>query len=299
MTESRVGVLGASSLVGSCLLEECADEKFEVIAFSRKSQNTPSGANINWRLPEKPAASADASNNVWNIPYWICAAPIWVLPEYFSLLEVCGARKVVAVSSTSRFSKQRSDDLEEQLISKRLAESEALLELWAKRHGVEWVILRPTLIYGRGRDKNIAEIARFIRRFGFFPLLGNARGLRQPIQAKDVATACMSALLAPQLPRHAYNISGADTLTYQAMVEQVFIAQNRRPRLLTVPLWAFTLALMLLRSLPRYRHWSVAMAQRMNQNLVFDHSEATHDFGFAPAGFALSEKDLSSSAKAL
>ncbi len=62
------------------------------------------------------------------------------------------------------------------------------------KQGVEWVILRPTLIYGHGRDKNITEIARFIRRFGFFPLLGKANGLRQPIHVEDVAEACFAAL---------------------------------------------------------------------------------------------------------
>ncbi len=68
---------------------------------------------------------------------------------------------------------------------------------WAASHGVEWIILRPTLIYGLGRDKNIAEIARFVRRFGFSPLFGKAKGLRQPLHAQDVAGACIAALDAP------------------------------------------------------------------------------------------------------
>jgi hypothetical protein len=51
------------------------------------------------------------------------------------------------------------------------------------------------------------------------------------------------------------------------------------------------MTLLLLRMLPRYRHWSAAMAQRMNQDLVFEHTEAARDLGFAPRGFLLSQDD--------
>ena len=76
------------------------------------------------------------------------------------------------------------------------------------------------------------------------------------------------------------------------MVEQVFAALGRRPRVLRVPLWAFGGAVALIRCLPRYRHWSTAMAERMNSDLVFDHSAAVRDFGFAPRVFALTSEDL-------
>ncbi len=38
-------------------------------------------------------------------------------------------------------------------------------------------------------------------------------------------------------------------------------------RLLPVPLFAFRVAVALLRHLPRYRNWSSAMAERMNRDL--------------------------------
>jgi nucleoside-diphosphate-sugar epimerase len=215
-----------------------------------------------------------------------------VLPDYFGLLDAQGARRVVVLSSTSRFTKDDSSDPEEQAIALRLADAEARVQEWAKNRGVEWVILRPTLIYGWGRDKNIAEIARFIRRFGFFPLFGEANGLRQPIHAADVAGACVAALQTTGAANRAYNISGGETLTYRDMVGRIFTALGLRPRLLTVPLWTFRLALTVLHRLPRYRQWSTAMAERMNRDLVFDHSEAARDLAFEPRFFVLSAEDL-------
>ncbi len=219
-------------------------------------------------------------------------APIWVLPQYFSMLKAYGARRVVVLSSTSRYTKMVSSDTAEIALAARFAESEKQFQAWAESNGIEWVILRPTLIYGLGRDKNITEIARFVGRFRFFPLLGKAMGLRQPIHVEDVAAACMAALRAPVAANRAYNISGRETLPYREMVRRVFAAMQRRPRLVTIPLVIFRIAVVCLRVFPRYRHWSAAMAERMNHDLVFDHSNATRDLGFSPRPFRLAPEDL-------
>ena len=283
MVESRVGVLGASSLVGECLLPMLSKAGWRVVAFSRQAVVGDLGVAW-WQLPFTEVAA--------EISHWICVAPIWVLPDYFALIEAAGARRVVVLSSTSRFTKVGSGDTAEQTTAAKLIDGETRLRAWAESRGIEWVILRPTLIYGLGRDKNISEIACFIRRFGFFPVLGEAKGLRQPIHAEDVAGACLAALQGSDGRSRSYNISGGETLTYREMVARVFTALGRRPRLLTVPLWAFRLAVSMLRCLPRYRQWSAAMAERMNRDLVFDHADAVRDLGFKPRGFALATEDL-------
>jgi len=283
VAELRVGVLGASSLVGGCALPLLRDAGWQVVAFSRAA--VEGGLGLVWRqLP--------CTESIEEIQFWICVAPIWVLPDYFALLEASGARRVVALSSTSRYTKVGSGDGAEVAIAAKLADAEARVQAWAEARGIEWVVLRPTLIYGLGRDKNITEIARFVRRFGFFPVFGKAQGLRQPIHAADVAAVCVAALQAPGAANRAYNISGGETLSYRDMVVRLFIALGKRPRLLTVPLWAFRLAVAVLRRVPRYRLWSTAMAERMNQDLVFDHSEAVRDLGFKPRGFALKAEDV-------
>ena len=300
-----IGVLGATSLVGTELLPMLARAGAQVTAFSRQSENArqlpfADGAGVAWRRLSPPGdaslpgggARVAASGEDCVIAGWFCLAPIWALPDYFELLQAHGVRRVVVLSSTSVFAKRNSQDRQEQATAHRLAQAEAQISAWAGRHGVQWVILRPTLIYGGGQDKNISEIARIIRRFGFFPVLGQATGLRQPIHAADVASACVAALQRPAAANQAYNISGGETLPYCTMVARVFEALGRRPRFLPVPLWAFSMAVALLRVLPRYRQWSAAMAQRMGRDLVFDHAHATRDLGFAPRPFLLTADEL-------
>lgn len=288
--ERRVGVLGAGSLVGRCLQPLLIDAGCQITAFTRQGQR-PAAEGVEWRtLPTTTGFCLPSRDKP--IERWICMAPIWALPHYFSMFHAYGARRLVAISSTSGFTKDDSSDPEEQAIARRLLEAEALLQAWAGAHGVEWIILRPTLIYGLGQDKNIAEIARFVRRAGFFPLFGRAQGLRQPIHAQDVASACVAALDSPAAANRAYNISGGEMLPYREMVARIFTAMHRPLRLLPVSLAIFRVAVALLRLVPRYRLWSPAMAERMNSDLVFDHAEATRDFGFKPRPFVLHAEDI-------
>ena len=285
--EPNVGLIGATSLVGECLIQQLKQNNCHVAAFSRRVIKQDDNQ-VTWHQLVN-------TKNVTpkTILSWICVAPIWTLPDHFNLLLAHGAQRIIVLSSTSRFTKHNSSDPAEQLTAQRLQEYEARLRKWAIANGIDWVILRPTLIYGLGRDKNITEIARFIQRFGFFPLFGPAKGLRQPIHAEDVAIACFNVLFSSDIANQAYNLSGGETLSYRDMVNQVFAAYHRTPRLITIPRWVFKIAINCICRLPRYRHWTIAMAERMNTDLTFDSSDAIQDFNFSPRLFKLEPKDLS------
>jgi len=288
----RVGILGARSMVGSSLLPMLSRDGLKVTAFTRRARKRSSdtASQVQWR--ELPADTQPIEPHDDPIPFWICMAPISVLPNYFGLLQAHGVRRVVALSSTSRFTKGNSTDLSEQAMAQGLVDAEERIGAWAREHGVQWVVLRPTLIYGLGLDRNICEIAAIIRRVHMFPLPGKAGGLRQPVHCDDVAAACRSALRAPDAANRAYNISGAETLTYRDMVTRVFVAMDKKPRLLSIPLWSFRLGIALLRPIPRFRKWSPAMAERMAQDLVFDHADATRDLAFSPRPFHPTLQDV-------
>ncbi|WP_210234869.1 NAD(P)-dependent oxidoreductase [Methylocystis sp. B8] len=269
---------------------------WQVTAFSRQHVGYGNNnGNVTWRvLPTPVCADAPLPLTMIDtaITSWIFLSPIWVLPDRLRMLEAHGVRRIVALSSTSRFTKIGSSDSNERILAKRLAAAEETVSDWAVRRNVACTILRPTLIYGSGRDRNIAEMAAFIRRFGFFPVLGSACGLRQPVHVEDVAAACVAALAAPAAVVRAYNISGGEVLSYRDMASRVFKALDRTERLVSVPLTAVRAGVALAQLLPRFRHWSPSMAERMNQDMVFDHSDAERDLYFRPRPFRVSAQDV-------
>lgn len=269
-------VTGATSLIGHFLLPRLAEQGIPVIAISRHPPLSD-----DW-------IQADITQ-YFHLPTpcttLLHLAPIWHLPK---LLESLGSQiptRIIAISSTSRFSKQHSSSIAERETVRKLADAEDYLAHFGQRHNIEWTIFRPTLIYGAGLDKNVTTIARFIQRFGFFPVIGKAQGLRQPLHADDIALACLTALHNPTTYRHAYNLSGGETLTYWQMVERIFQHLGKPARILSIPLPAFRLAIQLTHLLPHFQKLTPAMAERMNTDLVFAANQATQDLGFTARRF--------------
>lgn len=293
MFKRSVGIIGATSFVGEYLLDRLAKSNVEIMAFSRKRQEIGTDCrtlNISWRILGNGADSPFARDATQAIENWISLGPIWALPELFPMLEAYGARRIVALSSTSRFTKTTSRNTSEQALAGHLIDGEESLKAWAEKQGVEWVIIQPTMIYGYGKDRNIARIARFIERFGFFPLLGKATGKRQPVHVEDVVDACCSALFSERALNRSYIVSGKDRLTYRAMVERIFLSMGKSPVLLSLPLSVFQYAILFLRVLPRFKSLNVEMVSRMNQDMVFGHEAAAQDLEFKPRAF-LDSKD--------
>lgn len=285
---AKVGILGATSHVGLALLSELIQADYSVFAFSR--QNSPAPINgVTWQSVAGLSGGSIVENN---IPYWISLSPIAILPDYFDALIAHGIKRIVVLSSTSRFTKGQSADPADRALAQSFIDSEHRVQAWAEKNGIEWVILRPTLIYGLGKDKNVCEIIRLIRRFGFFPLLGEANGLRQPVHCRDVAHACHIGLFSNNAVNKSYNITGAEVLSYRNMVERLFLAIYRKPRFVSVPLSLLRSLFSLLRLIPRYRNWSFSMAERMNQDMIFDHDDAARDLDFRPQPFVIDAGDL-------
>ena len=280
-----VAIIGARSMIGHHAMVQMKRVGMPVVALSRRPHAPTTEDGITW---------LDLSGD-WTGPFqaeglkrWLCFCPITCVADYFPVFEQLGARRVVVLSSTSRFTKSSiagSVDPSEHVLVRRLEDGEEQFKQWARGAGVEWVILRPTLIYDVERDKNIATIAKFIQRYRFFPLLGNAEGLRQPVFAGDVAKGAIAALTIPAAANQAYNIAGGETLSYRDMVRRVFAQVGRKPRFVTFPLMVFKLALIFAWCIPKYRYLSPAMAVRMNKDMVFDCSKAEHELGYFPVGF--------------
>jgi len=131
----------------------------------------------------------------------------------------------------------------------------------ASEHGFSWTLFRPTLVYDGKYDKNVASLAGFIARFGFFPIIGSAKGLRQPLHADDLAQACVGVLNNPSTYMKSYNLGGGQVLSYREMIEQIFRTLEKRPKIIAIPYWLYRAGISMVRFYPRYRHFNTEMAK--------------------------------------
>lgn len=275
--KTPVLVLGATSLIGRHLLTDLRAAGIDPIAVSRR----PPAADAGWL--DADLADPNLADGLPPVGTVFSLSPIWLLPAALPALKARGMSRLVAFSSTSRFTKLSSDVPEERAVAESLAEAEAAVERFCTEHGIAWTILRPTLIYDEGRDGNVSRLAGLIRRFGVLPLSGRGEGLRQPVHARDLATGALAAAGAVSTENRAYNLVGGETLTYRQMATRVFEGMGRAPMVISLPPALFGLMLKL--ASPVLPGATAAMGSRMGVDLTFDSRDATRDFGWAPQDF--------------
>ncbi|MBB5207592.1 SDR family oxidoreductase [Chiayiivirga flava] len=194
-------------------------------------------------------------------------------------------RRVVAFGSTSATTKRDSIDARERDLAQRLAALETRLATVCAERGITWTLLRPTLVYGVGRDRSLTRIATLARRFGLFALARGATGLRQPVHAHDLAAACFQAALVSAAANRAYDFPGGETLRYDEMVRRTLACLVPPPRLMRVPDSVLRIALASARRVGKLRDAGPGVLQRLRSDLVFDGSDAVRDLGIVPRPF--------------
>lgn len=279
-------ITGATSPIGQFLCAQLlAQKKYQLIALTRDRSRVPAAllqSDITWLEADLTQPTQCAALVMPPIEAVIHIPPIWTLPALLPFYQQRGMKRLICFSSTSRFTKVNSHTVHEQHVVEGLTRGETETEQFCQQHHIAWTIFRPTLIYGTTNDKNLSMIVRVIRRFGFFPLAGQASGKRQPVHAEDLAYACVQALAEPNSYQRAYNLSGGTTVTYREMVRLLFAACAQPARLITIPTFLLKKIIQTVKLLPQFRYLSTEMIDRMNQDLYFAHTEAAQDFGYAP-----------------
>jgi uncharacterized protein YbjT (DUF2867 family) len=189
------------------------------------------------------------------------------VPGLVRQLEAYGVNRAVFVSTTAIFTSLPSRSRAVRL------EAEAAVQ----QSSLEWTLLRPTMIYGTARDRNISRLLRFLKRSPLFPVCGNA--LWQPIYVDDLAEAVLAALDTPRSIGKAYNLAGAAPLAFKDLVRTAARAVSRRVVLLPVPVAAAVLAARLTRIV------SEEQIRRLAEDKAFAFTDAALDLGFAPRTF--------------
>ena len=273
-------VFGASGAIGRFLLPRLLRADHEVLAVSREARAS-GDAHLRWiegRLADDvPALPRGAT--IFSL------GPLDAFAAWFALHGERDAR-VIAIGSRSIDTKKDSPDAAERDVAARLARAEASLG----ESGARFTVLRPTLIYGAGLDRSFTPLVAFARRWRVFPYVAGADGLRQPVHADDLASACVS--LARTMPeRRAYDVGGGERLAFSAMLRRVRASLPFGTLALPVPLAIARAGAGIARVSPAFRAASAGALARMQEDLVADHAAAAADFGWSPRAFRPEPRD--------
>lgn len=195
-------------------------------------------------------------------------------PQIIEACKTSGVKRMLIVSTTGVFSKYRELSKEYQVLEKQIAGS-----------GLDYTIIRPTMIYGNQRDRNIHKLVKIVDKYTLVPIIGNGEGLMQPIYAQDLATVIARAYMDDVAIGKAYNVAGKEPVSYFEVLQLIAENLGKKRRFIRVP---FSLALAAGFIAEKFSNGLITSekVKRLREDKVFDYSEAEKDLNFSPIPFA-------------
>jgi nucleoside-diphosphate-sugar epimerase len=276
---SDVLIFGLSGQVGEAMLPLLNQGMYRVTAVSRQVQINEK--NIVWYQAD--FLSFMAMQKHYDVI--ISLGPLDAFSAWMISTDV-RANKIIALSSTSIVTKINSSDEAEQALAESLQKSEKTLTLFAKQMCANLILLRPTLMYGVGRDQNLSRWLNLAKRYKYMVLPKHACGLRQPVHVADVAMAVMIALSRVDIRSMVLDLPGGETLAFDQMLLRSLHAHVPDAKVLRIPNFLFRAMLELMPLLGLGRGVGSGFFARLQQDWVFDCRPAEQALGYQPRAFS-------------
>ncbi|WP_047864305.1 NAD-dependent epimerase/dehydratase family protein [Rubrobacter aplysinae] len=273
---SRILLTGATGLLGGALIEALIPAGHEVRCLLRNG--SPNSHRLDPAEVEIAIGDADdaeaVSRAASGVDAVIHAAGIEYAPPLVEGMRRAGAGRLVAVSSTSAHSAYETRS------GPKLS-----MEAVVRKSGLSWTVVRPTMIYGSERDKNMRRLLRFLDRSLVFPVFGSGDNLWQPVYHEDLAQGILAALENPAAVGETYDLPGAASLGYGELVRTAARALEREVRLLSIPLQPVYRASRLAERAGLRLPVGSDQVQRLREDKAYPYEKARRELGYAPRTF--------------
>ena len=274
----KIFVTGATGFTGTRVVPLLLKSGYAVHCLYRTSSDRSSlaGLDIEWALgdvsdPQSLTSAmqgTDALVNVASLGFGHAESILRSANE-------AGVKRGIFISTTAIFTQLNAGSK-----SVRLAAEEAI-----QASGLDYTILRPTMIYGSPRDRNMWRLIRLLRITPVMPIFGDGESQQQPIFVDDVAQAVLRALQTDATIGKSYNIAGKAPLTYNQVIGAVASALGKRVWKLHLPYMPIVHMLQFTERMKFRLPIKAEQVLRLNENKAFSYEEARRDFGFSPRSF--------------
>lgn len=150
--------------------------------------------------------------------------------------------------------------------------------------GITYTILRPSMIYGHLRDRNMSRLIKFLNSYPVFPLFGSGKSLMQPVFVDDLADGIVSAIFSETSENQAYNLCGSNAISYKNLIETILYILDRKVHLLNIPLNIATFGAKLGFFIPKFPI-TEEQVLRLQEDKVFDISKSISELNYEPREF--------------
>ena len=276
----RIVITGGSGFLGGYVLREAARRGYRTVALARSEASaaavTALGAvPVTGDLGDQLSLAGAFATGRCDVLVNLASLGFGHAPAIVAAAELAGLGRAVFVSTTA--------------VTTTLAVASRQVRLAAedriRASGLEWTIIRPTMIYGDPGDRNLSRLLPLLRRAPVLPVPGGGH-LQQPVHAADVADAVLAAAERMAAAGHTYEVAGPEPLTFAELLRTAARAVASRTRFVPVPLSPVVAAARGYELLSRNPKIRAEQLRRLAEDKAFMIDAAVRDLSYAPRSFA-------------
>jgi uncharacterized protein YbjT (DUF2867 family) len=268
-------VIGGTGFTGSYVVARLLEARHEVTCLVRPTSDCSHLPTAHVALVEGSMDDVESLRRAMRgHDALICIASLGFghAPGLIGAAEQASLRRAIFISTTALFTR-----IEAKSKAVRIAAENTIAH-----STLPYTILRPTMIFGSARDRNMIRLIRYLQRWPVIPVMGSGERLQQPIYVDDVARAVIGVLGTDVTLRHAYNIAGAKPVTFDQIIDTVCRILGRRVRKVHLPIMPVAAALRTCERVHLRLPIRAEQILRLDEDKAFPWDDAARDFGFDP-----------------
>lgn len=245
----KVFITGAAGFVGSHLVPVLIANRFEVTAMVRNKRETKrviEGAKIVvGDLSQKGSWKNKLSGN--DLIIHLAAEISSKDPKAFEKNNVQATKNLIAAAKSAKigkiilFSSAAVSSIRQDPYSLTKNRQEKIV----KSSKIDYIILRPSMIYGPGDIKNIGWLIKITKRYPIIPLPGGGRFGRQPVFVDDICKIVLKLTKWKSFRKKILEIHGYEYVPLEKMIKTITKKAHLKRFLIPVPVFFFKLAFLL------------------------------------------------------
>ncbi len=129
-----------------------------------------------------------------------------------NLVDACvmaGVKKIIFISSRAACEEGGGYSL-----------SKLKAEECVRKSGLQWLILRPSEVYGQGAGDAINRLIQWIRKYPLVPVLGRGKAKFSPLYIDDLVSAIEQSILDEKLVSETILLAGPEEMTFDELVDR-------------------------------------------------------------------------------
>ena len=213
---------GASSGLGGSLLKRlsnCSDMRIKVMVH--RSLIDIAGCEARQGDLDNPELLERAVDGVDTVVHMAALTRSAKESEYFrvnvsgtqNLVDACvlnGVKRIIFISS-------RATSLDGGGYSCSKLKAEECI----KKSGLNWLILRPSEVYGQKKGDTINKLIRWVQKYPLVPIIGRGQAKLSPIYIDDLVSAIERSILEKELNYKTILLAGPEELTFEELVDRI------------------------------------------------------------------------------